>query len=132
MQNIILHSYAGSRSIAKSLCKLAGAQVYFSFAQIRNQRAEEVIEFIPEDKILVETDSPHQLDMENLIANSDGELQKSSFFQNKNKSLDLNFLNDPSMVRITLKRMAKIRGTNWKNLAFQIYRNSLMATKLII
>lgn len=56
----VLHCYSGSKEIAKQLAKLG---YYFSFAgpvtYKNNEKAREVIESIPIDRILIETDCPY-------------------------------------------------------------------------
>ena len=34
---LVMHSFGGSKEIAESLAKLTGAEIYFSFCQIRSE-----------------------------------------------------------------------------------------------
>ena len=56
----VLHCYSGSKEVARQLAKLG---YYFSFAgpvtYKKNEKVREVIESIPVDRILIETDSPY-------------------------------------------------------------------------
>ena len=59
---LIMHSYSGTTEIMKSLLKLSN-KIYFSFSLgIINSINNTNIDNIPLDNILVETDSPYQLD----------------------------------------------------------------------
>ena len=56
---IIMHSYNGSKEFTTSYNKL-NASIYFSLSlSVFNK--PDILEYIPMDKLLLETDSPYQL-----------------------------------------------------------------------
>lgn len=61
-RGFLLHSYGGSRELVKPFADL-GARFGFSGAlgHLRKQRQLAVFRFIPLDRLLIETDAPHQL-----------------------------------------------------------------------
>jgi TatD DNase family protein len=62
---VVLHSFGGSVEVARQFLEY---NCYFSFSgaltRTRNQRLPQVVKFLPQDRILIETDSPDLLPQE--------------------------------------------------------------------
>jgi Tat protein secretion system quality control protein TatD with DNase activity len=104
-----------------------------------------MIRALPIDRLLVETDSPHQLDLKNILLHSKyfaedlsidnqslkiQQFEESHFLKNSshddgNCCIKGSYLNQPSTLPITVARIAKIRDVSPKILAKQIYQNSI-------
>jgi Tat protein secretion system quality control protein TatD with DNase activity len=59
LPNVVMHSYGGSKEITQSLLKINNLPIYFSLSL---KRSEELCKTIPIERLLLETDSPYQLD----------------------------------------------------------------------
>ena len=68
---VALHSYGGTIEMAKAfLGKSVRSKVYFGFSfaiNMRSPKTKDVIKFIPDDRLLPETDLDHTSDMEEYI-----------------------------------------------------------------
>lgn len=102
---------------------------------------------LPEDRLLIETDAPYQLDavdfasrMQNVSSKGKLELitenaqEKQSqpefpFLENTNKKVALKLLNQPGYVRENLKKVSALRGKtdSTKYMAEVLFRNTLRA-----
>ena len=118
IQKIIMHSYSGSKEIAHSMLKLKTAEVYFSFSTTTSEKGFEIIKSQPEDRIILETDSPHQY---NSIYNP------TDFSEDQNKK---ELINDPAYVRNLLNRVWKLFGNDNK-IMNTIWQNSLRIIKFL-
>jgi len=74
LPHIIMHSYGGSKEITQALLKLESLPIYFSLSL---KRTEELCQIIPIERLLLETDSPYQLDRQ-LVQNA-GEFHNEKF-----------------------------------------------------
>ena len=106
--NILMHCFTGSKNFAH---KLLDIDSYFSASGIitfkKNEQLVECFKSIPNDKILVETDSPY-LSPEPLRGKS----------------------NEPSYITHTIKFISKIKGLTEENLASITTNNFLKLFKL--
>ena len=106
--NILMHCFTGSKNFAY---KLLDIDSYFSASGIitfkKNDQLVECFKSIPNDKILVETDSPY-LSPEPLRGKS----------------------NEPSYITHTIKFISKIKGLTEENLASITTNNFLKLFKL--
>jgi Tat protein secretion system quality control protein TatD with DNase activity len=97
---------------------------------------------LPEDRLLVETDSPYQLDAEDYATriatltssqNKSLDCQKlynveqSMFLKNRHNRNGLTFLNQPGYIRENLKKIAGLRGQqhSTKEMAEILVKNTL-------
>ena len=94
----VIHSFSGSLEQARQILQ-NGGYISFSLSILRNKEREKILNFIPRDKLLLETDSPYQ------------GLSKGA----QNTPLNLPYL---------LQEIAKIRQENAEDLAQTIYQNS--------
>ncbi|MDD4556673.1 MAG: TatD family hydrolase [Alphaproteobacteria bacterium] len=58
-EKIVFHSYNGKADFLKEICKQE-AYVSFSFSILKNKQAKELLQLVPRDRLLLETDSPYQ------------------------------------------------------------------------
>ena len=125
--NALLQRLKGNRAVARE----AASRLRLLFAlpdKVRSslsssQRTEEVVKVIPPDRLLIETDSPHQLDRE-LV-------EKLQLKPSPNRRLDVKLvdLNEPELVVHTLSRLSTLLCLEKSQLAKSLYRNSLRALK---
>ncbi|MDP4125407.1 MAG: TatD family hydrolase [Bacillota bacterium] len=105
----VFHCYSGSREMADILLKLG---FYLSFAgpvTFKNARhTVEVAEYVPMDRILVETDSPYLTP----------EPRRGK-------------RNEPTYVREVVKRIAEIRNLTFEDVALQTMRNAERIFRLV-
>lgn len=94
----VIHSFNGSLEQARQILQ-NGGYISFSLSILRNKEREKILNIIPKDKLLLETDSPYQ----GLIK---GE---------QNTPLNLPYL---------LHEIAKMRQEDAEDLAQNIYQNS--------
>ena len=82
-----------------------------------------MVRVLPLDRILIETDSPHQLDLE--LA------QKTQFVPKPNRRLDvkLELLNEPELVVHNIAKLSSVLQADKSQLAKTLFRNSLRALK---
>lgn len=98
-EKFVFHSYNGKREVLKKIIH-TGGYVSFSFSVLRNKDFEELVNMVPNDKILLETDGPYQ-----------------SPVQNEEVM--------PSALPVLAKHVAAARHENFENFCAQIYKNSL-------
>ena len=94
----VLHSYNGKQEIMKQAIKIGG-YISFSLSILRNKDAAELLKQIPQDRLLIETDSPWQ------------GLEKGQ----ENTPLNLPFL---------ASELAKLTGEKLEDFAARVYKNS--------
>ena len=58
-KKFMLHSFNGSAEIANKICKFGG-YISLSASILRNSKKERILNFIPNEQLLIETDSPDQ------------------------------------------------------------------------
>ncbi len=99
----IMHCFSGSYEIARE-CLDLGLYVAFGGAlTFKNAvRPIEVAQRLPRERLLIETDCPYMTPVP---------------FRGQR--------NDPSFIRLTLEKMAEVRGEDIEELADALYRNSL-------
>ena len=99
----IMHCFSGSYELARE-CMDLGLYVAFGGAlTFKNAvRPIEVAKRIPLDRLLIETDCPYMTPVP---------------YRGKR--------NDPSFMRLTLEKMAEVRGEDMEELADALYRNAL-------
>jgi TatD DNase family protein len=119
IQKIIMHSWGGSKEIAQSLLKLEGAEIYLSFQTNSTEKNFEIMKNMRDDRIIVETDSPHQY---NPIYNP-GDFDASP---QRRKEL----LNRPVYLKNFLKKVLDTFGGDRKILG-KIWENSLRIIKSV-
>lgn len=94
----VLHSYNGKQEIMKQAIKIGG-YISFSLSILRNKEVVELLKQIPQDRLLIETDSPWQ------------GLEKGQ----ENTPLNLPFL---------ASELAKLTGEKLEDFAARVYKNS--------
>ena len=94
----VLHSYNGKQEIVKQAIKMGG-YISFSLSILRNKEVIELLKQIPQDRLLIETDSPWQ------------GLEKDQ----ENTPLNLPFL---------ASELAKLAGEKLEDFAARVYKNS--------
>ena len=97
-KQFIIHSFNGKIQHLPPILK-AGGYVSFSASILRNPQAKEIVNFIPENRLLIETDGPYQ-------SISKGEEQT------------------PKFLPILLEKIAVWRNQNPVSLSAQIFANS--------
>ncbi len=106
----IMHCFSGSKETAKILLDLGG---YISFAgtlTFKNANSLlEVAKYVPEDKMLTETDSPY--------------LSPHPF---RGKT------NEPKMVTLVAEKLAELKGLSVEQTAYKVRQNTLNLYKKII
>ena len=106
----IMHCFSGSRETAKILLDLGG---YISFAgtlTFKNANSLlEVAKYVPEDKMLTETDSPY--------------LSPHPF---RGKT------NEPKMVTLVVEKLAELKNLSVEQVAYKVRKNTLNLYKKII
>ncbi|OQR94277.1 hypothetical protein ACHHYP_01537 [Achlya hypogyna] len=65
---VVLHSFSGAAEMVHSFCRLRGACVYFSIntKMFTHDKALKMLQVIPLDRLLLETDAPDQLPPQHL------------------------------------------------------------------
>jgi len=113
--NFVMHSYSGPADIMKSLLKLSG-RIFFSFSLgLLNSKQTDVIEIIPLDNLLVETDSPYQLDES--IANA------KTLDNLHCKDINSSKINLPCNALLVLEYISKIRNISTHDLVQIVNHN---------
>ena len=99
----IMHCFSGSYEIARE-CLDLGLYIAFGGAlTFKNAvRPIEVVQKLPSDRLLIETDCPYMTPVP---------------YRGKR--------NDPSFILLTLKKMAEVREEDEEELAEKLYRNAL-------
>ncbi len=102
---IMFHSFSCSLEITQHLIKMTNTFFSFSCTILDNQKKSfsEIINIIPDNKLLIETDSPYLLQ--------------------KNESKNRNY-NEPANLIFVLEKIAKIRNISNENLRKQLIINS--------
>ena len=95
----VFHSYNGKREVLKKILK-AGGYVSFSASILRNADKEELVNMVPADKLLLETDGPYQ-------------------------GPDKNAEVTPVYIPRLAEKIAGWRGENLPDFAARVYQNSL-------
>ena len=95
----VFHSYNGKREVLKKILK-AGGYVSFSASILRNTDKEELVNMVPADKLLLETDGPYQ-------------------------GPDKNAEVTPAYIPRLAEKIAGWRGENLPDFAARVYQNSL-------
>lgn len=95
----VFHSYNGKREVLKKILK-AGGYVSFSASILRNADKEELVNMVPADKLLLETDGPYQ-------------------------GPDKNAEVTPAYIPRLAEKIAGWRGENLPDFAARVYQNSL-------
>lgn len=95
----VFHSYNGKTDFLKQILD-HGGYVGFNASVFRSSRADEVIKYMPANRILLETDAPYQ-----------------GFVRGKD--------NRPEVLAEIFEKLAWIRAENKQKLASKIYQNSL-------
>lgn len=114
-EKIILHSFQGKK---KHVTKFSTLNAYFSISSGCYSKSNfEMIEFLPLDKILVESDSPSMFNRDVF----DKEEDYSDFYDKENKE------NSPESVIFILKRIAEL-----KNLSFEVVKKSIFENSMKI
>ena len=90
------------------------------------KKSAEVIKTVPRDRILIETDSPHQLDAE-LAADFAGH----SLLTSKRPDLDLKLLNEPRFVKANIGKVAKILEIEPLKAMQLLFENSLRVLRRV-
>ena len=102
---IVIHSYSGSIDFMEQVLPF---NVYFSFSgsitHPKNKRGQEVIQHVPDDRILLETDAP---DIPPYVENSE--------------RIEIN---EPANLIYILTKAAELRGVSEDALAKQVWENS--------
>lgn len=98
-EKFVFHSYNGKREVLKKIIG-AGGYVSFSFSILHNKNFEELVNMVPNDKILLETDGPYQ----SPVANSE---------------------TMPSALPVLAKSLAVARHECLEDFCAQVYKNSL-------
>ncbi len=105
-RKILLHSYSGSFDITKQLLEMAN--IFFSFSGIildnQKQSLQKIINIIPDNRLLIETDSPFLLPRNIIIKNRD--------------------YNEPANLIFVLEKIAKIKNITPDKLIEQLSANS--------
>lgn len=129
--NIIMHSFGGSKEIAQSLSNLQGANVYFSFCNISSEvslhltkKTEEVVKSLPSCRLLIETDSPHQI-----APSLTEEPNLHALILNRRKDVNLRWMNEPRFVSNALSTMARLLNVDAKAAGRLIFDNSIKCIK---
>lgn len=120
VQKIIMHSYSGSVEIAQSMAKLQKAEIYFSFSLLASQKSFEIMQSQPEDRILLETDSPCQYNQEF----DDGKQSLHSFLYTDHCSNQVKTENQPAFIRNFIDKKLTQNFVNNKTIISQILKNS--------
>lgn len=103
-EKAVFHSYSGKAEFLKSIVR-HGAYVSFSFSILNKDDREEVINLVPEDRLLLETDSPY--------------CKRKCDEENK-----------PYFLPDLLREIATIKGTGEADLSERIYQNSMEFIKV--
>lgn len=97
-KKFVFHSYNGKREVLKKVIK-AGGYVSFSASILKNKDAAELVQMVPADKILLETDGP---------------------YQGPDKNSEVTPLYLPELAG----EIAALRGENVEDFAARVYANS--------
>lgn len=102
----IMHFYAGSLDMAK---KLANLGFYFTFGGVITfaKSYDEIIKYLPLDRIFAETDCPYVAPQ-----------------SHRGKR------NEPAYVVETVKKLAELKGLDFEKTAEELYKNSVKVFKL--
>ncbi len=99
----VFHCYSGSLEMAKELVRLGYCLSFTGAITFKNaRRAHEVIRWLPQDRIMIETDSPY--------------LTPEPFRGKRN---------DPSKVRLVAEKIAEIRESTLQEVAALTMKNGL-------
>ena len=113
--NLIMHSYSGPPEIMNSLLKL-NKNIYFSFSLgIVSSSNKECLKMVPLENILVETDSPYQLN--DKISNIE------SINNEYCEDIDNSKINLPNNSIFVISHIAEVRGINFDSLIKTIDEN---------
>ncbi|MCX7615038.1 MAG: TatD family hydrolase [Clostridiales bacterium] len=97
----VFHCYSGSLEMAKELIKLGFYLSFTGAITFKNaRRSPEIIKWIPEDRIMIETDSPYMT---------------PEPYRGKR--------NHPGMVRFVAEKIAEIRGSTFSEIAALTTKN---------
>uniref|UniRef100_A0A2P2JUE4 Uncharacterized protein MANES_08G158200 n=1 Tax=Rhizophora mucronata TaxID=61149 RepID=A0A2P2JUE4_RHIMU len=136
---IILHSYLGSAEMVPELAKLGA---YFSFSgflmSMKEQKAKQMLNVVPSDRILLETDAPDALPNKELgsliLVDRDNSKAEESCSQGENSAsnagnlvastLPKEMLNHPANIRIVLNYVASLLDMTKEELAELSYQNA--------
>jgi len=97
-EKFMFHSFNGSAETANKICK-AGGYISLSASILRNKAKDRILEMIPNDKLLIETDSPDQSPYKGQI-------------------------NTPDNLLYIAKKIADIKDIDINDLAKNTYQNS--------
>ncbi|MCI0535071.1 MAG: TatD family hydrolase [Verrucomicrobiales bacterium] len=113
-RGFLLHSYGGSREMVGCFAKLGA---YFSisgqFALDWKKRQRETFRYIPEDRLLIETDAPFM------------PLPEKNMTHRLTDSVSGQPLNHPANIRAVYEFVAELLGKSTEDLAVQIEQNFL-------
>ena len=102
-KKFVIHSYNGKPEFLKKIIK-QGGYVGFNFSILKNPARQAVLQSVPADRILLETDGPYQ-----------GPVRGQEVY--------------PDNLPELAAEIAALRGENAENLAQKIYENSLFLTE---
>lgn len=97
-EKFVFHSYNGKKEFLKQILN-HGGYVGFNASVFKSREAENIIKYVPADRILLETDAPYQ-----------------GFEKGKE--------NTPETLLNIFAKIVQIRGANREELSAQIYQNS--------
>lgn len=121
--SLIMHSYGGSIEITKSLLKLSNLSIYFSLSL---RRSTGLCQVIPDDRLLCETDSPCQNNIQ---------LMKEEGAVVNNYALKIGQgekeTNEPANVRFNIHSLSKHYNQQAYGFMERVYKNTVKAFKLI-
>ena len=103
-QKFVFHSYNGKEDFAKKIVQ-KGGYISFSFSILKNKEREKIINSVPLDKMLLETDSPYQ-------------------------SFEKDVENQPVFLPNLAFEVAKIVGIEYEDFAQKIYQNAMEFLKI--
>ncbi len=102
-KKFVIHSYNGKSEFLKKIIK-QGGYVGFNFSILKNPARQEVLQSVPADRILLETDGPYQ-----------GPVHGQEVY--------------PENLPELAAEIAVLRGENTEDLVQKIYENSLFLTE---
>ena len=97
-QKFVFHSYVGSKEFLKQVLD-HGGYIGFNASVFRAKTRDEIINYVPENRILAETDAPYQ-------------------------AFNRNEKNFPAAIEEIVKKIADIRQENMEKFAEVLYKNS--------
>lgn len=104
----IMHCFSGSKETARECLDLGLYMAFGGALTFKNAvRPIESAQYIPQERLLIETDCPYMTPVP---------------FRGKR--------NDPSFIKITLEKLASVRGEDIEELANALYQNSLAVYQL--